>query len=47
MSEITINNLNNIISDYRKKLEVFKEKILNLESQIYSLKKDLKEARKR
>ena len=46
MSEITITNLNNIISDYKKKLEDCREKNRSLESRVRSLEKDLKEARK-
>lgn len=47
MSEITITNLNNIISDYKKKLKDCEEKNIGLESRARSLEKDLKEARKR
>ena len=42
MSEITITNLNNIIKDYRKKLENLEEKNTDLKSRIRSLEEQLK-----
>ena len=47
MNEITINNLNNIISGYRKRQEVLEEEISVLKSRIKALEQELKELRKR
>jgi len=46
MSEITITNLNNIISDFKRKLEIAREENSILKNKIKDLEKELKERRR-
>ena len=47
MSDITITNLNKIISDYKKKSEVLKAENLDMKDKVKVLEKELVEAKRR